>query len=108
MLTTLDRLTFGRKVPDGSFVEADDWARFEARHVAPAFPAGYTVIHAEGAWRDEATGEPVHEPATIIEVAHDGSEESVKALLAVARVYKALYRQDAVMRSTSPVRVDFI
>ena len=108
MLTQLDRLTFGRKEPDGSFIEPDDWARFEADHIAPAFPAGYTVIHAEGAWQDAKSGHPVHEPATIVEIAHDGSEETVRALLAVARVYKVLFNQDAVMRSTVPVQVDFI
>lgn len=108
MLTTLDRLTFGRKVPHGSLVEPADWARFEALHIAPAFPHGYTILHAEGAWQDAEKGTPVHEPATILEVAHDGSEEVDRALRAIAAVYKALYNQDAVMRTTQPVKVDFI
>ncbi len=108
MLTTLDRLSFGRKIPNGDEVTHLDWEMFEVQEVATRFPNGYTVLSAEGAWKDATTGHVIHEPTTILEVAHDGSEEMLKAVEAVARVYKVLFHQDAVMRTTTPLRVDFI
>jgi hypothetical protein len=108
MISVFDRLSFGRAIPDGGEVTDADWRAFEAGVVAPRFPAGFTSYRAEGAWRDATTGETIREPTIVLEVAHDGSPEVQTALNEVAQTYKSLFRQDAVMRATIPVRVDFI
>lgn len=107
-LTHITRLAFGRHIPGGGDVSDDAWEVFEREHIARAFPDGFTVIPAHGGWRDQTTGTTIEEPSVIVEVAHNGSEEAIRAIRIVATIYKALFRQDAVMVTTLPASVDFI
>lgn len=108
MLSHLTRLAFGRARPNGGSVSDTDWQEFERDHLAASFPAGFTVIHASGGWRDAATGVTITEPSVIVEVAQDGSPEAARAIGIVATVYKTIFQQDAVMVTTVPCTVDFI
>lgn len=107
-LTHVSRLAFGRAIPTGGTVTEDDWRAFEAQNVARRFPDGFTVIHASGGWRDAASGDPVTEGSTIVEVAHDNGPETLRALRALAASYKLIFNQDAVMLTTVPASVEFI
>lgn len=107
-LSHVSRLAFGRGKPHGGTVTDFEWAEFKDRKVAAAFPDGFTVYHAKGGWRDDATAEPIAEDAVIVEVAHDNGEESLRALRAVAAAYKIIFNQDAVMLTTVPATVEFI
>ena len=107
-LTHITRLAFGRAIPGGGEVTDEAWEQFEREQIARAFPDGFTVIPAHGGWRDVTTGTTIEEPTVIVEVAHNGSEEVQRMIRVVALIYKALFRQDAVMVTTLPVSVDFI
>lgn len=107
-LTHLTRPARRRAVPTGGDVSDSDWAAFETDTLAGAFPAGFTVYNATGAWADSASGGTIHESTVIVEVAHGGTSEELSAIRMVAMVYKTLFQQDAVMVSTVPVEVEFI
>lgn len=107
-LTHISRIAFGRKRPNGGNVSAADWALFEANDIATRFPDGFTVIHALGAWRDANSRDTIREPSSILEIAHDGGEEALRALRAIALTYKIVFDQDAVMISTSKAEVELI
>lgn len=107
-LTHVTRLAFGRKIPGGGDVTDDDWEHFEREQIARAFPEGFTVIPAHGGWRDCATGTTIEEPTVIVEVAHNGAEEALRAIRVVAAIYRALFRQDAVMVTTLPANIEFL
>lgn len=108
MLTHVSRLAFGRAIPEGGAVSDADWQEFQRETLAEQFPDGFTVLQASGGWRDTATGQTIEEPSVIVEVAHDGSPEAEAALRAVATVYKALFRQQAVMLTTVPATITFL
>lgn len=102
----LTRLYFGRKTPTGGDVSAADWSKFESGYLVTWFADGYTVMAAEGGWRDAATGEHIKENTTIVEIVHDGSRaEDIRSL---AHAYKNRFEQDAVMVITTLVDVKFL
>lgn len=107
-LTHITRIAFGRAIPGGGAVDDEDWRDFEHEHIARSFPDGFTVIPGHGGWRDVTTGTTIEEPTVLVEVAHNGSEEALRAIRVVAAIYRALFRQDAVMVVTSPATVEFL
>lgn len=108
MPSMLSRLTFGRNIPDGDNVAETDWQDFVSGTIAGMFPDGFTVIHAEGGWRDASTGLTIREPSVVLEVAHDDTDEARTAIRTVAALYKALFRQDAVMVTTVRAAIEFV
>ncbi|SKB49918.1 DUF3574 domain-containing protein [Sphingopyxis flava] len=106
--THISRIYFGMAIPSGGAVSKEDWAAFEAENIAAYFPDGYTVLPAEGAWRDTDTGQTIHEPTIVVEVAHDGSAQTQAAIRIVATIYKTLFHQQAVMVQTARAEVGFI
>jgi hypothetical protein len=102
----IDRLTFGLKRPDGSRITSADWQAFERDTLAPAFPEGFTLWTAEGAWRDATTGATIREPSAIVEIAHNGSKAAL--IESVAAAYAAQFDQDAVMHENRRALVSFI
>lgn len=101
----ISRLYLGRARPGGfaqvSHVEFEAWI---AEELAPRFPDGWTIIQAEGGWRDAASGQTIREHSFIVELAH----EIDAPIQALARSYKERFGQDAVMVSTMPANVEFI
>lgn len=90
------QLLFGRDIPGGGKVSDADWAKFVDEVVAQAFPDGFTVGDAEGAWRDAKTGAAVHEKSKFVFVEAQGSPELAGRLERVAEIYRRRFRQDAV------------
>ena len=105
-LLVADRLVFGRSIPGGGSVGDEEWAAFLRDVVTPRFPSGLTLWRAEGQWRDPG-GQLVREPVVVIEIFHPASAGIDSALDAVAIEYRRRFRQDAVLRVTSPVRTRF-
>ncbi|HEX6747619.1 MAG TPA: DUF3574 domain-containing protein [Longimicrobium sp.] len=104
--TVADRLFFGRSIPGGGMVSDDEWAAFLRDVVTPRFPDGLSVWHADGQWL-EASGTLEREPTVVVEVVHPASEQVDAALQQIADEYKRRFRQEAVLRVTTPVRMRF-
>lgn len=100
-----DALYFGTATPDGT-VSAAEWDAFLRDTVTPRFPDGLTVLGAAGQWRG-ADGVVVREPSYVLEVMHAEDAASERAIREIADAYKARFRQEAVMRVTSPACVAF-
>ena len=104
--TVADRLFFGRSIPGGGTVSDDEWAAFLRDVVTPKFPAGLSVWRADGQWLD-SRGTLEHEQTMVVEVIHPASDQVDSALRQIADEYKRRFRQDAVMRITTPARMRF-
>lgn len=100
-----DALYLGTATPDGT-VSAAEWDAFLRDIVTPRFPDGLTVVGAAGQWRG-ADGVVVREASYVLELVHAGDAASERAVREIAAAYKARFRQEAVMRATSPACVAF-
>ena len=105
-LSTVSRVYCGLSRPDGSGISESDLRAFIDNTVAKIFPDGFTVMQAQGGWRDVATGHTIREPSAIIELAHGEADQ--QHVLDVARAYKAQFSQDAVMVASTPVATQFV
>ena len=100
-----DELYFGTATPDGT-VSAAEWDAFLRDTVTPRFPDGLTVHAAAGQWRG-ADGVIVREASYVLEVMHADDAATERAIGEIAAAYKSRFRQEAVMRVTSPACVAF-
>lgn len=97
-----DRLYCGRSIPDGGAVTDADVDRFLDEVVTPRFPDGFTSWTAVGNWRGD------EEPTLVLEFLHPygaGFDEKVRE---IAEEYRTRFRQQAVMRVTSPALMEFV
>ena len=87
-------------------VEAKEWQRFLSEVVTPRFPAGLTVLEANGQWlgRDQVV-HPV--PTRILILLHPGDPKSNESIEFIRRDYKAEFHHESVLRSDSPATVSF-
>lgn len=99
-----DTLYFGLSVPGGGEVGEADWQHFENDDLTRAFPKGFTVLDAHGAWRG-TNGESVHEPARVVIVIDDDDATSRSAIDDVVRNYRAKFHQEAVLSERTAVCV---
>lgn len=95
-----DTLYFGLGMPGGGTVEDAAWQRFVDQVLAPAFPAGFTVVGAQGRWRG-ADGHSRSEPSRLVIVLHEDDAGSRAALERVAQAYRHAFRQESVLRERS-------
>lgn len=101
-----DRLYFGRGIPGGGTVSDTEWATFLREVVTPRFPAGITVLQAQGQWRG-ADGGVVQEPTFVLDLVHSPGAGADAAVDEVAAEYKRRFRQEAVMRVRASADVRF-
>jgi Protein of unknown function (DUF3574) len=92
-----DVLYFGRNLPTGGVVGEGEWQKFLDEVVTPRFPAGLTVVAANGQWRGH-DGVLEHEQAEIVTVFHPGDEPARNAVSEVIAEYKRKFQQEAVLR----------
>jgi hypothetical protein len=92
-----DVIYFGRNRPDGAIVTDAEWGSFLDSVVTPRFPAGFTVVEAEGHWRG-VTGMVERERTEVITLLHAGDRRSRLAVAEVAAEYRRRFRQEAVLR----------
>lgn len=91
-----DALTFGRSIPGGGMVSDSAFDAFLAAEVTPAFPSGFTVMEANGQWR-ETSGKIAREPSRVLVVLHPEKREADSSLEQIRRAYMQQFSQEAVM-----------
>ena len=91
-------LFFGRMIggTHPGKVDAAAWARFADHTLVRAFPAGFTVRDARGAWRDPATGHTGQEATKDVLVALADQAGALRPVRHVIAVYRHRFRQHAV------------
>lgn len=101
------QLLFGRDIPGGRRVGDAAWADFVDTVLARAFPDGFTISHAQGAWRDARTGGAVREDTKLVVIDGPDSAAFAERLRNAAEAYRARFGQDAVGIVTRPVCAAF-
>jgi len=92
-------LFFGQTIGDGTQprqVGTRDWNRFAAGPLTQAFPAGFTVRDAVGAWRDPASGRMVTEATKDVVAAVPDRPEALAPMRAMISAYLRRFHQHAV------------
>lgn len=97
-----ERLYCGRSIPGGGEVTDAEVERFLDEVVEVRFPEGYTVWNATGMWKG---GE---EKTLIVEVVHPYGGRFDRQVVEIADEYRRRFRQQSVMRVTTPVVMEFI
>ncbi len=95
-------LHFGRDKPAGGEVSDAEWASFLAEAVTPRFPAGLTVIDAQGQYRDPSGRIGGERTKLVVIVVFDAPahREKVKAIV---ESYRTRFSQYGVFRVEKPV-----
>jgi Protein of unknown function (DUF3574) len=92
-----DVVYFGRNRPDGGTVSDAEWEAYLDSVVTPRFPAGFTVVEAEGHWRGER-GVVERERTEVLTLLHSGDQASRDAVRALTEEYIRRFHQEAVLR----------
>jgi hypothetical protein len=85
---TMLKMYFGRAA-----VSDVQWNEFRDRVIADAFPDGFTVYDAEGAWRPGPSAATGHERASVLEVALPRGADVGPKATQVAEAYKSRFAQ---------------
>lgn len=96
---------FGLSRPEGGMVSDAEFEQFVAQEIATRFPDGFTLMQAEGRWREE-DGDLVKEPSRVLIIFADAKAEP--AIDALCEAYRVRFKQEAVLESTIPTKVEFI
>ncbi|HVG43813.1 MAG TPA: DUF3574 domain-containing protein [Longimicrobium sp.] len=105
--TVVDRLYFGRSIREGGGTVSDSaWSAFLREVVTGRFPDGLTVYRAEGQWR-EGDGRILREETFVLEIVHPVGPSAEADFREIAAEYKRRFRQQSVMRVTTPARQRF-
>lgn len=103
-------LFFGTAKPNGAAVSEDEWRKFLADEVTPRFPAGFTVVAADGQFRNDA-GEIVREKSFVLIILYPFKTRSSsrRKIDEIRRAYTKAFQQQSVLRVDFPqiVRVSF-
>ena len=89
-------LAFGLTTPDGRQITTEAWNDFLARTVTPRFPAGLSVIEAQGQWQETPAQPVTHEPSRLVWIMAPDSPSLVPALDAIREAYKKRFNQKSV------------
>lgn len=92
-----DVIYFGRNRPDGGTVSDAEWEAYLDSVVTPRFPAGFTVVEAEGHWRGES-GVVERERTEVLTLLHSGDQTAREAVEALTGEYVRRFHQEAVLR----------
>ena len=93
----LDQLYFGSGRPHGPDVTQQEWSAFVREEIAPRFPQGFSLLEAEGQWRN-ADGSVAEERTHVLQLVHPDDAASARAVREIAERYKARFDQEAVLR----------
>jgi hypothetical protein len=94
----------GMSGQNGEVTDAD-WRRFCDEHVTTAFPDGYTSFEAIGYWKGSATTTARENSRVLLIVAPAEAQEKV---LTIARKYREMFHQEAVLVVKTPGDVIFV
>ncbi len=101
------QLFFGRDIEGRAPVSDAEWDAFATDVLSKNFPDGFTVMDAQGAWRDQVSQKTISEPSKVVIVATPGSRNFEQRLDAVAQAYKEKFQQQSVGLVTYPVCAKF-
>lgn len=96
---------FGRSRPGGANVSDAEFDRFVETEIATRFPSGFTLLPAQGHWR-EADGHVVTEPTVLLILFTDTRPDADK-IEAICHAYRTRFGQEAVLKVTSRAEVEF-
>jgi len=83
-----------------------DWERFCDEYVTAEFPDGYTSMRATGYWKSEDAPATLREDSRVLVIlAPASAKESVRR---IARQYRRLFHQEAVLVTSSPADAEFV
>jgi hypothetical protein len=97
----LDQLYFGSSRPHGPEVSTQDWSAFVQEEIAPRFPQGFTVLEAQGQWRND-DGSVAQERSHVLQLLHPADAAGAAALREIAGRYRARFDQQAVLQAGTP------
>ncbi len=97
---------FGLTQPNGASISEQDWQAFLDEVVTPKFSSGLTVLSASGQWRN-ASGHIDREPSKVLVLLHPASPETETTIDNIRAQYCSRFKQEAVMKITTPARVTF-
>lgn len=100
-------LLFGQTRPHGKSISAAEWRNFVSTTLTPAFPAGLSILSAQGQWQDPATGRLTQEPSRPVTILTDPTQDLASRLETVRNRYKARFQQQSVGVSISAACVGF-
>ncbi len=89
-------LAFGLSIPGGGTVSSSQWSDFLAQTVTPRFPAGFSVIEAQGQWQNGPTAPIIREKSRLIWIIAPESPELASKLDAIRKAYKEQFNQNSV------------
>ena len=95
-------LLFGR-----THVSEASWARFLATEVTPRFPDGFTVIDANGQWRNPKGQKISRERSKLLMIAMPPGADNDERLQKIIEVYKTRFKQQSVGLIIRPACVSF-
>lgn len=96
-------LFFGLSTPAAAPPDAEpgrvtdrEFQEFIESEVTPRFPAGYTVVSADGHWGEN--GKTLKEPSKILILYRPAGSETSAKIDAIRAAYKARFHQESVLR----------
>lgn len=95
-----NRLFCGLSIPGGGTVTEAELDAFVDEVVTPRFPDGFTVWRAQGQWKGG------DEEVMVLEFIHRDSPDADRAVREIAAEYRRRFRQEAVLRVTTPAWMD--
>jgi hypothetical protein len=96
-LMTRTELFLGMSRPNGPDVSEAEFQAFLEEEVTPRFPEGYTVMEAEGRWRDTETGKTIKERSRILLMIYPRNDDSTQGVKAIRNAYETKFAQQAVL-----------
>jgi hypothetical protein len=92
--------------PGGADITDAEFKSFLDEIVSVRYPIGYTVLSAEGRWREQ-TGITRVEPTRVILILHEPTPEENLKIEQIRSMYKTRFSQEAVLRVDDIERVRF-
>jgi uncharacterized protein DUF3574 len=89
-------LFFGRAIEGRAPVTKAEWSGFASAVLGKAFPDGFTVVDAEGDWRDPASGAVVHEGTKRVIAVAKPAPDLKDRVGRVTDAYRARFHQQSV------------
>ncbi|MBR0559453.1 DUF3574 domain-containing protein [Neokomagataea sp. TBRC 2177] len=89
-------MMFGLTKPNGQPISDAEWQGFTQNVITPLFPAGYSILSADGQWRDTQTGAITHEPSRVLWIATPDRPNLQHDITLIRERYKQDFDQQSV------------
>jgi hypothetical protein len=98
VLVSKSEVFLGLSKPDGSTVTDAEFQRFIDAEATPRLPNGFTVLAADGQYKD-SSGATIQERARVLIVLYALEDSrSSKSIDSIRAAYKAMFQQESVLR----------